>query len=99
MGYAEGYSRRSLPTASYLPRTALCLLIAAAFFAASLTPSLMPRGPVVQGALAGSVAIIGYGIGHLLRWLWLFLDIPQPFKAWHSRFRLAACAPGTRRRR
>ena len=91
MGYAEGYSRRSLPIASYLPRTALCLLISAAFFAASLTPSLMPRGPVVQGALAGSVAIIGYGIGHLLRWLWLFLDIPQPFKAWHSRFQLAAC--------
>lgn len=77
---------------SSLPRTALCLLIAAAFFAASLTPSLMPRGPVVQGALAGSVAIIGYGIGHLLRWIWLFLGIPQPFKAWHSRLQLAACA-------
>ena len=91
IGYAAGYIRRSLPIASYLPRTAMCLLLAATFFAASLTPSLMPRGPIVQGALAGSVAIIGYGIGHLLRWIWLFLDIPQPFKAWHSRLQLAAC--------
>lgn len=74
-----------------MPRTALCLLIAAAFFAAALTPSLMPRDPVVQGVLARSVAVIGYGIGHLLRWMWLLLDIPQPFNAWHTRLQSAAC--------
>ncbi len=74
-----------------MPGTSVCLLLAAAFFAASLTPSLMPRDPVVQGALAGAAAIIGYGLGHVLRWIWLFLDIPQPFKPWHTRLQLAAC--------
>lgn len=76
---------------SNMPLSALCLLTTAAFFAASLTPSLMPRSPVVQGALAGSVAIIGYGAGYLLQWLWLFLGIPKPLKEWHSRLRLAGC--------
>lgn len=51
----------------------------------------MPRDPVVQGVLAGSVAVIGYGIGHLLRWMWLLLDIPQPFHAWYTRLQSAAC--------
>jgi uncharacterized membrane protein len=41
----------------------LPLLLGLVFFAASLTPSLIPRPWFVQGALAG----IGYVIGQLVR--------------------------------
>ena len=36
------------------------------FLCASLTPSLLPRGWVLQGVVSGVTAIIGYGIGSLL---------------------------------
>jgi uncharacterized membrane protein len=85
MGHIDSWASRAM---HYLPRTTICLVLASLFFAASLTPSLMPRDPVVQGLLAGSVAILGYGIGYLIRWLWLFLGIPQPFADLHNRFRL-----------
>nr|WP_235681199.1 alpha/beta-hydrolase family protein [Tomitella gaofuii] len=51
----------------------LGLVGALLFFWASLTPTLLPRGPVFQGAVSGGSAVIGYGIGILvalfLRWL------------------------------
>lgn len=53
------------------------LLLAGAFFALSLAPSLMPRQPLVQGALTGMSSIIGYWIGLALSWIWLFLELPQ----------------------
>lgn len=40
-----------------------CLLLGLLFFAASLTPSLIPRGALVQGILGGLVTAIGYLIG------------------------------------
>lgn len=52
------------------------LIIGALFFAASLTPSLIPRSYVVQGVLAGVAFSAGYGIGVLLRGLWLYLELP-----------------------
>lgn len=63
--------------AKFLPTTGAGLLLAACFFAASLTPSLMPRNAVVQGLLAGALAIIGYAIGQSVIWLWLFLELPK----------------------
>jgi len=33
------------------------------FFCLSLTPSLLPRGVVIQGVLSGVTVVIGYGIG------------------------------------
>jgi uncharacterized membrane protein len=46
-------------------------------FAASLTPSLIPRSYLVQGALSGISAALGYGIGVLGYWLWIYLELPQ----------------------
>ncbi|MCA8880420.1 MAG: alpha/beta-hydrolase family protein [Rhodobacteraceae bacterium] len=56
----------------------LGLVLAAAFFAASLTPSLMPREAVMQGVLGGLVAAIGHELGGLLVWTWQFLGLPLP---------------------
>ncbi|MCZ0960947.1 alpha/beta hydrolase [Paracoccus benzoatiresistens] len=53
------------------------LVLGALFLAASLTPSLIPRGEAVQGALAGICFAAGYGIAVLLRWIWVTLDLPR----------------------
>lgn len=47
-----------------------------AFFAASLTPTLMPRSYVVQGALSGVCAAVGYLFGVAIVWLWIYLELP-----------------------
>ncbi|OJF15063.1 alpha/beta hydrolase [Couchioplanes caeruleus] len=39
------------------------------FFCLSVTPSLLPRGLVLQGLVSGITAAIGYGLGVLLVWL------------------------------
>ena len=36
------------------------------FFCASLTPSLLPRGVLLQGVVSGVTALIGYGFGSML---------------------------------
>ena len=48
------------------------------FFAAALTPSLIPRSYVMQGVLAGGCLAAGYGLGVLGRWLWAYLELPEP---------------------
>lgn len=54
------------------------LLLGTLFFAASLTPSLLPRPYLVQGVLSGGCFAIGYGIGTFLLWLWDYLELPKP---------------------
>jgi len=54
------------------------LAFAVLFMAASLTPTLIPRTYVMQGALSGASAAVGYGFGVFLRWLWLYLELPMP---------------------
>lgn len=54
------------------------LVLGALFFMASLTPSLMPRDPVMQGVLGGAVAAIGYQLAFGLLRLWRYLMIPEP---------------------
>jgi uncharacterized membrane protein len=56
--------------------SALGVLLGTLCFAASLTPSLVPRPPVVQGALAGLGFAVGYGCGVLVRAMWLWLQLP-----------------------
>jgi uncharacterized membrane protein len=48
------------------------------FFAVSLTPTLVPRDYVMQGALAGACFAVGYAAGVLWRWLWHYLELPEP---------------------
>ena len=36
----------------------------------SFTPSLLPRGGIVQGVIWGITAAIGYGLGVLAAWIW-----------------------------
>jgi uncharacterized membrane protein len=52
------------------------LLLGTLFFAASLTPSLLPRTILTQGVLAGASFSVGYGIGVLIAWLWSYLQLP-----------------------
>ena len=54
------------------------LLGAVVFFCLSLTPSLLPRGPLLQGLVGGVLASIGYGIGILARWCIRFLFENEP---------------------
>lgn len=54
------------------------LLLGALFFAASLTPSLVPRGFLLQGGLGGACFSIGYGLGVLGEFLWSYLGLPSP---------------------
>lgn len=58
------------------PPPAFALLLAALAFTLSLTPSLMPRDPLIQGALGGIVGIAGYAIGLAMVWLWRALEAP-----------------------
>ncbi len=54
------------------------LLLGTLFFAASLTPTLVPRTYVTQGVLAGACLATGYGLGVLWHWLWAYLELPEP---------------------
>jgi uncharacterized membrane protein len=40
------------------------------FACLSFTPSLLPRGGVIQGLICGITAAIGYGLGVLAAWIW-----------------------------
>lgn len=52
-------------------------------FAASLTPTLVPRTALMQGVLGGVCFAVGYGLGTAWRWLWAYLEMPKP----NERFR------------
>jgi uncharacterized membrane protein len=40
------------------------------FTCLAFTPSLLPRGPIVQGLVCGITAAIGYGVGVVAAWIW-----------------------------
>jgi uncharacterized membrane protein len=52
------------------------LLLGTLFFAASLTPSLVPRGVMVQATVSGVAFASGYGVGVAFLWLWRYLQLP-----------------------
>ncbi|MEQ8835822.1 MAG: alpha/beta-hydrolase N-terminal domain-containing protein, partial [Lacipirellulaceae bacterium] len=53
------------------------LVFAVLFFAASLSPSLLPRNYIVQGLLSGIELAVGYGVGCLFVWVWKYLELPE----------------------
>jgi uncharacterized membrane protein len=73
------------------PFSVPCLMLGLLFFAASLTPSLIPRGPAVQGILGGLVTAIGYLIGQVVALLWRTADLPR-FSGRPAAFLTAAIA-------
>jgi uncharacterized membrane protein len=54
------------------------LLLGTLFFAAALTPTLLPRNFVTQGVLSGLSLAAGYGIGVFGHWLWTYMELPHP---------------------
>lgn len=54
------------------------LLTGTLFFAAAVTPSLVPRPSALQGVLCGIALAAGYGVGVFGRWLWTYLELPVP---------------------
>lgn len=54
------------------------LSLATLFFAASVTPSLLPRHPVTQGLLSGFALATGYAVGVVLVWFYRFLELKEP---------------------
>ncbi len=60
------------------------LILATLFFAASLSPSLIPRTDNVQGILSGLSLAAGYGLGVFLQWLWSYLELPEPGERTHN---------------
>ena len=54
------------------------LSVAALFFAASVTPSLLPRTYLTQGVLSGFALAIGYGVGVAGVWMYQFLELREP---------------------
>ncbi len=70
------------------------LVLAGLAFMASLTPSLLPRDPLIQGVLAGTVAGLAHEIGGLGQWVWAFLGLPRARPAARRPMVLAALAVG-----
>ncbi|WP_018949249.1 alpha/beta-hydrolase family protein [Thioalkalivibrio sp. ALMg11] len=60
------------------------LILATLFFAASLTPSLIPRTDDVQGILSGVSLAAGYGVGVFFHWLWSYLELPELGERTHN---------------
>lgn len=74
--------------------SAFGVLVAAVFFGLSVTPSMVPRAPELQGGLGGVVAAIGY----LLWWAvvsglrWLGLSPSRPAPVWLSKVSIVTAA-------
>lgn len=65
------------------------MVLGTVFFIASLTPSLVPRGTLIQGVLSGASLGAGYGLGLLGSQFWQALQLPGLSGPWLLRVRLA----------
>ena len=57
------------------------------FACLSFTPSLLPRGGVIQGLVCGITAAIGYGLGVLAAWIWRAFADRDPRRPRHWAWR------------
>ena len=60
----------AVPRQPVHPGRTAAILVAAWFFLASITPTLIPRGWLMQGVASGLSAAYGYGLGLLAAWCW-----------------------------
>lgn len=58
------------------PPSAAGLVVGALFWLAAMTPSLIPRDGLLQGAIAGLAFAVGYGVAAGLVMLWAWLGLP-----------------------
>lgn len=70
-------------------------VIGMGLFCLSLTPSLLPRIPTLQGALSGVSFVVGYGIGILMIGTLGFLKIPLIRGIWKTRLSLVLLISAT----
>ena len=71
----------------WLKLSTIGLLLASLFFAFSLTPSLGPRTPVMQGIISGVSMGIGYALGAFIAFLWRYLGfktLPERLSHWFT---------------
>ncbi|TXH71647.1 MAG: hypothetical protein E6Q83_01420 [Thiothrix sp.] len=69
----------------WLKLSTIGLLLAGLFFVFSLTPSLGPRTPFMQGVISGVSMALGYALGAFLAWLWAYLgfkSLPEHSRGW-----------------
>jgi uncharacterized membrane protein len=66
------------------------LVLGTLFFAASLTPTLIPRTYLTQGVLSGACFAAGYGIGVAWRWLCAYMELPEPRQRLQTALKIAA---------
>lgn len=78
------------PASRRLSLSVFALSVGIVFFAVSLTPSLIPRPPLVQGVLGGSVLAIGYVLARLAESLWRFMEV-VPRNSGGARMASRAC--------
>jgi uncharacterized membrane protein len=66
------------------------ILVGSVLFAASLTPSLVPRDALLQGAIGGATFSVGYAIGWMFTAAWQWLGLAAPGPRFAARARIAA---------
>ena len=76
------------------PLSSAGLVVGALFWLAALTPSLIPREGLIQGAIAGLAFAVGYGLaaGLVMLWAWLGLPVAQKRLLRHGWWLAAALA-------
>ena len=74
----------------WAPPSAAGLLAGALFWLAALTPSLIPRDGLMQGAIAGLAFTVGYALAAGGVALWTWLGLPAARAMLLSRVRWAA---------
>jgi uncharacterized membrane protein len=65
------------PLQFWHPLSGVGLILGTLFFVAALTPTLVPRTYLTQGALSGVCFAAGYGLGAFLHWVWAYMQLPQ----------------------
>ena len=53
------------------------ILMGVLLFCLPMTPSLLPRPPLLQGVLSGIVFAVGFGLGTALMRVWQYLELPR----------------------